>query len=279
LLPECGTCSNSTRRVTPDANITAKPKVIVNPPQTVNDGDTANFNVTVQGGSPTSYLWTFEVPSGAGNNPNVPFTSPNSAMTSARAHWFAYPNQPCAPSQNPNSYWNSKYKIKIKVTFNNGRETTKDTSLTVNSYWDPAGYVAPPTISGGPAYGFDPQRNLWVITKQGSMQRAASPRVINVPSTSQFFNKTDPHEQKHEEQYATGILSDLFTVSSLFKVLSTVAGTSEQDLINNVNQATINWYNQQNTVLQGRLPAAEREAYNISDPIAPHYVYQNCGRF
>lgn len=261
-------------------DMTVGPRVRISGAQTKKDGETASFNVTVQDGVPIGYLWTFEAPNGAGNNPNVTFTSPNTDSTMTDAHWFARPNQACPPSSDPNhSYYNSRYTIKAKVTFQGGREITKDTTLTVNAYWSPAGYVAPPSISGGPIYGFDPQRNLWVITGPGNMQRALSPRVINVPSTSQFYNKTVQHEQKHEAQYATGMLSDLFTVNSLFSVLSTITNTSEAGLLNNVNQATINWYAQQSSVLQGRLPAAEREAFDVSDPIAPQYIYQNCGRY
>lgn len=250
-----------------------RPNVSIAGPSSAIDGTTVTFTADVRNGTPTGYQWSFTAPSGAGNNPQVNFTAPTGATTDAKAHWFAYPNREC-----PATSTGSTYKIKLTVTFSDRSPITKEKSFTV-TVPDPAGYVAPPTISGGPSYGFSPQRNLWVITGPGSMQRVASTRVINVPTASQFFNKVEQHELKHEEQYATGMLSDLYTVSSLFSVLSTITGTSETNLISNVNQATTNWYNQQNSVLQGRLPAAEKEAYIVSDPIAPRYIYQNCGRF
>ena len=126
------------------------------------DGDTANFNVTA---TPypyvTGYAWSFTVPSGAGNNPQVTFGSPDSASTSASCKWFALPDQDCPP-------WDSQYTIRCIVTFNDSSTITKETTLTVNAHWIPAGFTDEPLIINGPRAGFDSSQNLYVVISPGN---------------------------------------------------------------------------------------------------------------
>jgi hypothetical protein len=96
LRPEDCICLTTSPTETLTANLTVEPQIILNVPQTAKDGDTVTFSVTVLGGTPTSYQWSFESPQGAGNNPQVNFSSPNNATTTALAHWFALPDQECA---------------------------------------------------------------------------------------------------------------------------------------------------------------------------------------
>jgi len=50
-------------------------------------------------------------------------------------------------------------------------------------------------------------------------------------------------------------------------------------LMTKINNASLTWFNGQESIYNSRLPAAEKDAYNVSDPIAPQYLYQNCGRY
>jgi hypothetical protein len=56
--------------------------------------------------------------------------------------------------------------------------------------------------------------------------------------------------------------------------------TTQQGLQQKVNLALTAYYLNQAVALELYLrPMAEKEAYDVSDNIAPRYLYQNCGRF
>jgi hypothetical protein len=75
------------------------------------------------------------------------------------------------------------------------------------------------------------------------------------------------------------MLSDLLLVSSLMTQLSPLTDATQAGLITKINNASDNWFNGQQTIYNSRLPAAEKDAYDVSDAIAPQYLYQNCGRY
>lgn len=266
-----------------DAPVEVTPEVTINGPGTAKDGVTVTFSATTQGGTPTSYQWTYSIDTGStGNNPQVNFNTPNAASTTALAHWYARPNSDCATSPPPASsshpYYNSKYKIKVKVTFEGGAEISKEADFYVNAWWSPAGYVSPATISGGIAIGFNSTSQRWEVIGSGTMTRTTYPSVINIPSSSQFYNKTVQHESKHELQWATGLFQNTFAVSSFMTVIENFHDTSAQSLQQQINQAYLNWDQQQAQFYQSNLSAAEIEAYAISDLITPLFAYQRCGR-
>jgi hypothetical protein len=249
-------------------------RVTMSGAQTVKDGEAASFSVTAEGGTPTNYEWIYRAPSRVGNNPSVTFnpTSGSSSVT-ATGRWFASPNNSCSAS------FDARYTIKCTVTFSNGKKKSAETTLTVNAYWNPAGSVAPATISGGPVTDFDPARNLYFVAGPGTLARTLNSAVINVPSTSQFYNKTLRHEQKHEEQWASGMFSDLLLISDLMAQLSPLTDTSRDGLNAQIATTFTNWFSAQENIYNSRVPAAEREAYAVSDSISPQYLYQNCGRY
>ena len=256
-------------------------KVTMGGAQTVKDGSSAQFSVEVEGGTPTNYEWSARWPSRVGNNPSVTFNpATGSPNTTATGKWFANPNQQCAPSLNSTDpYYNAKYTIKSMVTFSNGKKKSAETTLTVNAYWNPAGSVAPPTITGGPTVGFDNSRQLWVVINSGTLARNVQSPVMNVPQDSQFYSKTLRHEEKHVEQWTSGMFSDLLLISDLMTQLSPLTDTTQAGLSAQLGAASTSWYNNQISIYQSRLPAAEREAYAVSDQLDPKYIYQNCGRY
>ena len=281
-LPAACDCLCAYPSVAPNNNLTVKPKVTINVPATAKDGDMVTFSVTTQGGTPTAYLWSFESPNGAGNSPQVNFTASTSGTTNAKAHWFANPNSDCATSPpDPSAshpYYNSRYKIKIKVTFQDGREITKEKDFTVNAWWSPAGSVAPATNSGGIQTGFDNTRMLFVVINSGTMARTTYPAVISIPTASQFYNKTLRHEEKHELQWQSGLFKDIWAVSRFMAVVSNFTATTSAGLTQQINQAFVTWDAQQLQDYRNNFNAAEIEAYTISDLLAPQYAYQRCGR-
>jgi hypothetical protein len=100
LAPPCVTCDYLPTDFDPKADISITPKVIMNVPASAFDGDTVSFNATIENGTASAYLWSFDAPGGAGNNPQVNFTAPTSNTTMANAHWFAKPNGACSARAN-----------------------------------------------------------------------------------------------------------------------------------------------------------------------------------
>jgi hypothetical protein len=261
--------------------VPAGPKATMSAAQTVKDGNTAQFSLTIENGTALSYAWLAKWPSGAGNSPRATFDPASGSPTTVTAKWFAFPNQPCPP---PNAspadpYYNAKYTIKCAVTFSGGKKTTAESNLTVDAYWNPAGSVAPTEITGGPEHGFDNTRRLWVVTGPGTLARVTHQAVINVPASSQFYNKVRTHEEKHVEQWATGMLSDLLQIPDLMAQLSPLTDATEAGLLAKINATAQTWFDSQRDIYRNRLPAAEKEAYAVSDSLSPQYIYQNCGRF
>jgi hypothetical protein len=70
------------------------------------------------------------------------------------------------------------------------------------------------------------------------------------------------------------MLSDLFTVPSLFSQLSGLTDTSEDGLNGQIAVTFENWKQSQKTEFGNRKPAAEAAAYQVSDSVAPQYKYQ-----
>lgn len=270
--PCCGSAAvfrsaSATVRVVPRVNISA--------PQTIIDGSTASFSTESPDATPSSINWSFTAASGAGNNPDVQFSPNGSTTTTTNGHWFAFPNNECtAPCD-------STYTISCTVQFSLGFNVTVtvSTTLTVNGCWNPAGTVAPPTISGSPTIGFDTSRNLWIVVDSGNLSRDLQSAVIHVPFESQFYLKTLEHESVHEQQYATGMLSDIRTVNSLMADLFPLTDPTNAGLRAKINNAALAWAERQQAILVSRRSAIEREAHSVSDSITPRYLYQNCGRF
>jgi hypothetical protein len=238
--------------------------------QRVDGVNTASFSVTAGGDTPTSYAWSFTAPQGAGNSPNVNFNPSNQASTTTDAHWFALPNGACTASGN------AAYTIVATVTFPGSVQIAPQTTLTVMLLVT-AGYEGPAFVSGLPSIAQNSQ-GVWVVTGTGSLTRNVANPVVYYPTSSQFYNKVSAHENEHYQQWTTGMLSDLYVVSNLYAQLAPLTATTQVGLQNEINSAISTWNAGQASILASRLPAAEAQAYQVSDPIAPLYYYQSaCG--
>jgi hypothetical protein len=78
----------------------------------------------------------------------------------------------------------------------------------------------------------------------------------------------------HRDQWATGMLADLFTVPSLFSQLSGLTDSSQDGLNQQIPVTFANWKQSQATIAANRKSAAEAAAYQVSDLVAPQYKYQ-----
>jgi hypothetical protein len=241
----------------------------ITPAQTVNDGETANFRVTVSGDTANAYQWAFTALRGAGNNPRVDFSAPTSDSTAVTsAHWFASPNEMCGAGIV------ATYTIKCTVTLSSGKRKTKQTELRVSAAFNgEPGSTEGVYIAGGPTYGFDTSRNLWVVVNKGTMTRSPAVAHVNIPNTSQFYDKAVAHENQHVANYNTGgVLGDLWTVDGLFSLLAPLTDSTQQGLLNKVNQTVQNWDINQKAIFASRRRADEQAAYAASDPVGPQYL-------
>ncbi|MBA2378099.1 MAG: hypothetical protein H0V76_00825 [Blastocatellia bacterium] len=281
-----GYCEPSTALLCNNAPIEVRPRVTINVPATAKDGDTVTFSATTQGGTPTAYEWTYSIDSGStGNNPIVEFASPASATTTAKAHWYARPNAECASAPPAASvahpYYNSKYKIKVKVFFEGGAEKLKDANFIVNAWWHPAGRVLEPVLTGSIMATENPAGH-WTATGH-SLTRVTQPATILIPSTSQFYDKIVAHEDVHVPQYHTGnLLGNYFTVDGFWTYLQSLnlSSSTQAGLMTQVEVAQNNYYLSQAAAMiaSGDLATAEIAAYNVSDPRTPMFAYQRCER-
>jgi len=105
------------------------------------------------------------------------------------------------------------------------------------------------------------------------MTRTAPIVTINVPNTSQFYDKAVVHENKHVANYApSALLGDLWTVSGLFSLLSPLTDSTEQGLITKIATTTKDWDDNQYSIYDTRKKANEQSAYGVSDPVGPQYL-------
>jgi len=247
----------------------------ISPAQTVVDGGAGQFSVTILSGSATSYQWSFTAPSGAGNGPNVSFTAPNDASTGTDAHWFALPNGECTAS------FSSTYAIRALVGFVGTGSKSKHTSLTVTTPsgavgWVPFGLV---TIMGAPFIqeGTD---HIWRVAGQGFLTRYVPDEAIFISLSSQFYNKVKAHEDKHMAQLNPGgLFVNYYSVASYYARIQNLSAPSQQELSDLIGDARAQYDRDQAAFADNNRNQAGREAYAVSDPIAPTYLYQNCGRY
>jgi len=251
-----------------DSASTPGVSISITPSQTVNDGATANFAVTVDGDTPRAYQWAFTAPSGAGNNPRVDFSAATSDSTSVNsAHWFASPNSMCGAGLT------ATYTIKCTVTLSNGKRKTLQTQLRVSAFDGEPGSTEGASITGGPTIGFDSSRNLWTVVDKGTMARAAAVAHVNIPSTSQFYDKAVAHENQHVANYNPGgVLGDLWTVDDLFSLLAPLTDSTKQGLQAKIAQTVQTWDTNQGAIFNSRRRSDEQAAYAASDPVGPQYL-------
>jgi len=240
----------------------------------VPDGGTGQFSVTITSGTPTSYQWSFTAPSGAGNQPNVNFTSSDAASTGTDARWFALPNEACSASLS------STYTIKARVQFQGGGDKNKQTTLTVTMPsgavgWVPFGLV---TILGSPLIG-EGEDHIWRVTGR-LMSRYVPAEEIFISADSQFYPKAKAHEDKHVAQLNPGgLFGNYYTVDGFYARIQNLSAPTQQQLSDLIAAAWDQYRREQVAFADNNFNAAEREAYAISDEMDPKFLYQRCGRY
>ena len=276
--------------VTDDRGVDSDPatltvRVVSIKPQTVNDGERVEFEV-LGATDATGFSWRGTAPDGAGNDPEVVFSVDYlNPTTIERAKWFALPNRACGTVDDAPASRSSEYTITCDITFPDGNFTATSTlTVEIPPEWFPAGYVQPGITGAATIVQISEQPNeLWKVTGLGNIERSIR-TTINVPESSYFHAKVVAHEQKHYEQYDTGMVSSHFSLARLWEdhlkgleaemegILNLSIRHKIQDFLDAVKDAV----EDDTTRLEWRM---EAEAHAFSDPMVPQYIYQRCGRY
>ena len=250
--------------------------------QTVNDGESVKFEV-LGAERATAFSWGWGTPSelgkNLGNNPAVVFSPTDARKTTINnAKWYAYPNRACPTGVEAAADKSSLYTITCKITLPDGKSFTATSSLTVKVPWVLAGFLQI-GFSGSPTIQQNSTTQLWEVTGKGSIQRIIRSQT-SVPASSQFYAKVQAHEQVHYNQVNTGLASSYYTLNALWENhLKDLTANNQADLEMLIQWAVDDFIYAENERIRPLLPQLERAAYNVSDKIAPRYLYQRCNRF
>ncbi len=247
----------------------------------VEDG-TENVKFKVLGApSGAEFFWYSRYPEGAGNTPEVVFLRPNprepNAIIIEKAKWFAWPNRACRTDEGEPAGRRSQYTIICNITFPDGRFFAAMADLTVVFSWEHGGFIGI-GYSGDPTMKENSATRLWEVTGRGNMERVIIP--FTLPESSQFYPKIQAHEEVHVNQINTGIASSYYTVERLWaNHLSGLTRESKVDLEIAVEEAIDAFVDAEHERIKPLVPQLERDAYEVSDTIAPQYLFQRCDRF
>lgn len=252
------------------------------------DGDSAaTFSINVQSGNAVSFEWAASWPSGSGNSPSVSFASPTLQSTTTDAHWFANPDLACPAASQVVAQRTGMYTIKGTATFDSGKTKSATAKLGVNASWDPGGTTSGGTISGSAL--IEKVGDTWKVTSKGDLAKkftsraglgAAPEIIINVPASSQFYDKIVTHEGVHRDQWSSGrLFGDLYDPDRYYALIRDLTASTFDELNSLTATAFITFLESEDTKRNALASAAEKEAYDVSDMQAPRYLYQNCGRF
>ncbi len=143
--------------------------------------------------------------------------------------------------------------------------------------WYPGGETWQPTVI--PYVSLYQSGGLWRVDPSSFFARTNPAALVYIPSSSQFHDKAEEHEQVHYDQYAAGgsyhLLEDLWNPTAARNAIINLTHTTEQGLWDLVDAAVYSYLQDQADIDQARRDDAEEEAYDVSDEIAPRYIYQD----
>ena len=255
------------------AEVTINP-VSMNTIESLNSG---NYAVTVTPNTitPTSYKWIWEAPSGAGNSPNVNFSNETSQTTNVTStRWFASPDD---------RHWNvtgtsCTYSINCEVKID-----TKTCKASTHSRLivtvDATGQTSWPTFSGANTIIVSTRvaggNTEWYVSGIGGFTRTAPVATLNLPATSQFYNKVNVHESKHVTQWTSEVpWVNLFHANNLYNLTlkNLTSAISEADLRNKIAIAVQNKQNSDAQIAVNTKCAREIAAFTVDRGVVPHYL-------
>lgn len=121
---------------------------------------------------------------------------------------------------------------------------------------------------------------VWRVTGMGTLSRKIPAKEVFVPNVSQFFTKTDAHEQEHLDHWSVGkLFGNVHQPADFFARIQNLTGVSQADLVSKLTAELGLFTAEQDNFVSANLNQSEKLAHAVSDLINPKYLYQNCGRF
>jgi len=256
---------------------------ITGSPQVAYDGlsteDYFECEVTPTDLEPSSYSWLAAWETPAYNNPQVTFTLPTQSLTRMKnAWWYATTTNKCTQET-------AAYDIYCTVEINGHICSNVTPALFYvevgGSYNEELGrYVGgichSPSYEGQVHYDIMETNGYYMVTSVAEPWNRINAEVeLFHPSTSQFFNKVQAHENQHKSDYNNGFEEYVFihadeyaeivvgfTNATLDGLESMLWDEMEQYLLDEVE------------LIDSLQDVLEERAYSVSDPILPFYVYQ-----
>ena len=115
----------------------------------------------------------------------------------------------------------------------------------------------------------------WVVTGIGSFHRTAPVVSVNVPDTSQFYNKLMTHENTHVHQWTSETpWKDLFDANALYlSTLSTLTSDlDEADLLSKIYMAVLTKTVADKITAKNTRCAREQAAFDAENAEEPHFL-------
>jgi hypothetical protein len=244
----------------------------------VKDGENIEYKVFIIPAtiSASSVQWSWEPKdTPAGNSPSVNFSPDNlqQKVTVDNAKWYAFPDSPCGSKSE------SVYKFKATTVLD--EDIFEPSAEMVVFVPDTGGITTPPYIIGEPSTASldDGKKTTWFIYEKNTLNRQIGSISMKLPSTSQFYNKTYAHENKHRTQQISGLAKDIWTVNGLWKLIEKLNAPTLEELKIKYIRACNDFNEQEDKKWKKGKYAREKEAYEVGDQISPFYLYQSCNRF
>jgi len=256
---------------------------IIGPSQIIiEDGaDSKTYTVSIQPNKiqATDYEWTWSAPTDAANNPQLTFSfadiNDESAAYIPTVHWFAYPPDPCECELF------SIYDINCEVSVDDTKCSDPTPEHLMVNVPNPAGETwLIPLFQGLPSMAYDSSTNLWKVTGPGNLIIRSIDYEVYVHPLSQFYEKVYLHEQEHVDQFTNGHDGhQYFSLDEFYLLIQNLTAQSAPELISKIGQAYSAYYIAEMTEIELLEKCSEYRAYEVSDPIHPQYLLQNCQQF
>ena len=136
-----------------------------------------------------------------------------------------------------------------------------------------------PWLEGVADIALDPLLNVWRVTGTGTLSRVIEAVSNSLSPNSQFYDKVSRHEEQHVADLIAGVGKDLVTVDEFYPTIANMTAPSDVELMVDIQIAYEAYLIQELQEFDILSECMEFNAYQVSDPIAPNYFYNNCGRF
>jgi hypothetical protein len=239
------------------------------------DSGTFTCVVTPDDLNPT-YEWLSGVendawPESSGNNPQLDYSAPSDSSTIVRnTRWFA-------PHNDRRQVVDGlivSYNISCTVTIGS-LQCQAEYPAGLNVGVDLAGQCMPPDFSDWESIQVEEVYDLWRVVGQGDFHRTPPIPSVNVPQSSQFYDKAMAHENKHVTQFTSEEpWKDLYDANGLYEsiISKLTSDIDEADLRIQIATAVLAQRNIDDQVLVNTKCEREEAAFDAMNDVDPDFL-------